>query len=124
MSVGYALRGLAHAYRADESFRLEINWGLPIYLIIAWCLAPFQEWELLVFIFSYLLVLIVELINTAFETMLDRLHPEQHDLIARSKDVSASAVLMAFLFAIVVVAVLAVSRIPHEIPAAITRPFV
>ena len=123
-SVGYALKGLRHAYRADESFRMEVNIGLPVYLVLGFYLAPFQAWEFLLFVFSYLLILIVELVNTAFETMLDKLHPEKHDMIGRSKDISSSAVLVAFLFSIFIVAILFASRLPEDVPVAISRPFV
>ncbi len=123
-SIFYATKGLMHAYRTDESFRLEVVFGLPIYFLLAWFLFPFQTWEALVFIFSYLLILIVELINTAFETMLDKLHPQEHEAIGRSKDIASGAVLLAFIFAAVVVVVLCVSRIPEDVPAQIVRPFV
>jgi len=114
-SVRYALKGLRHAYRGDKSFRMEVQYGLPIYLSIAWFLAPFASWELLLYIFSYLLILVVELINTAFEHMLERVHPDQHEIIGRSKDISAAAVLIAFVFAITVISVLACARLtPHS----------
>jgi len=88
---------------------MEINYGFPIYIIVGYILAPLSPIEWLFFIFSYVLILLVELINTAFEKMLDRLHPEEHELIGRSKDIASAAVLIAFLFAIIVVGVLAFS---------------
>lgn len=105
-SVRYAAHGLSHAYRTDKSFRMEINYGFPVYLLLGWYLSPLQAGELLFFIFSYLLILIIELVNTAFEKMLDRLHPEDHELIKRSKDIAAAAVLVSFLFAVIVIGVL------------------
>jgi diacylglycerol kinase (ATP) len=124
VSVGYSLAGLRHAYRDDESFRMEVNWGLPIYLVLGWVLFPFQAWEIIVFVFSYLLILTVELINTAFETMLDKLHPEQHDEIGKSKDIASAAVFLSLIFAITVVGVLFVLRMHNDIPAMITNTFV
>ena len=109
-SVRYAVHGLSHAYRADKSFRMEINYGLPVYLLLGWYLYPLQAGELLFFILSYLLMLIIELVNTAFEKMLDRLHPEEHELIKRSKDIAAAAVLVSFVFAAIVVGVLLCAR--------------
>lgn len=109
-SVAYALKGLCHAYRADKSFRMELQYGLPAYLLLGWYLAPFQAWELPLYIFSYLLILIVELMNTAFETMIDHLHPHAHEVVGRSKDIAAAAVLVAFIFAALVVAVLVYAR--------------
>lgn len=123
-SVGYALHGLRHAYCTDESFRMEVNIGLPVYLALGYYLAPFQTWEFLLFVFSYHLILIVELVNTAFETMLDKLHPEEHDIIGRSKDISSSAVFLAIVFAIVVCTVLLITRLTPEVSVNIVRPFV
>ena len=122
--MGYALCGLRHAYRSDESFRMEVNIGLPVFISLGFYLAPFQTWEFLLFVFSYLLILIIELVNTAFETMLDKLHPEQHDTIGQSKDISASAVLLAIIFAVVVCSVLLVTRLTPNISVNIVNSFV
>lgn len=92
---------------------MEINYGLPMYLAIAWYLFPFEPWEIIVFTFSYLLILLVELVNTAVEKMIDRIHPAEHPLIGASKDIASAAVLVAFMFGIVVVFVLIATRIPH-----------
>ena len=105
-SLGYAIEGLSHAYRVDKSFMLEINIGLPVYAVLVYFLSPLQSSELILLIGSYFLILIVELINTAFEKMLDRLHPEQHLIIKRSKDIAAGAVFVAFMFATLVIGVL------------------
>ncbi len=124
-SFRYAFKGLRHAYMTDKSFRLEIHYGLPIYMLLGWLLAPLASWEFLFFAFSYLLILLVELINTAFEKMLDRLHPEQHELIGRSKDIASAAVLLAFVFAALVLAVLVISRMTAGIGGVvIEHPFV
>lgn len=122
-SFGYSLKGIHHAYRRDKSFRMEVNWGLPVYVVLAWFLFPFQSWEIILFTFSYLIILMVELINTSFELMLDKLHPEQHEMIGRSKDISSAAVLLAFLFAFLVVCVLFYARLPHPEPVTMTHTF-
>ncbi len=110
-SVRFGAKGLRHAFRTDKSFHMEVMYGLPTYLVVGMFLWPFTSWELLFFVLSYALILIVELVNTAFETMLERVHPEDHELIGMSKDMGAGAVLLAFVFAIVVVAILFASRI-------------
>jgi diacylglycerol kinase len=108
-SFGFAWKGVRHAYRADKSFRMELNYGLPIYVALFFWLRP-TGWELGLFVLSYLLILITELQNTAFERMLERVHPEEHELIGRSKDISAAAVAVAFLFAAFVVFLVAWDR--------------
>lgn len=105
-----AVKGLCHAYAADKSFRIEIACGIPAYILLGWYLAPFQAWEFLFYVFSYLFILTVELVNTAFEKMLDRIHPEQHELIGKSKDIASAAVFVSFVLAAIVVFVLLVSR--------------
>lgn len=110
-SLRFALKGFRHAYVSDKSFRMEIVYGPLVYLVLGWFLFPFQSWEIVLYIFSYLFILVVELINTAFEKMLDRVHPEQHESIGRSKDMAATAVLLTFLFAIIVVLVLISARL-------------
>lgn len=110
-SVRFALQGFRHAYVSDKSFRMEINYGLPIYFIIGWFLFPLQAFEVMLYVFSYMFILSVELINTAFEKMIDRVHPDHHESIGRSKDMSAAAVLITFMFAAFVVGVLVITRI-------------
>lgn len=110
-SVRFGAKGLRHAFRTDKSFHMEVVYGLPAYLFVGMFLWPFAQWEFLLFVLSYALILIVELVNTAFETMLERVHPEDHELIGMSKDMGAGAVLLAFVFAIVVVVTLSFLRI-------------
>ncbi len=108
-SVENGLRGLREAYRRDTSFRIEL-WSLPIFILIGFLLWPLSKIELLVFVLSYLLILITELVNTSFEQMLERLHPEIHEQIGASKDIAASAVLLACFFALCVIVVLLLSK--------------
>ena len=105
-SVRFGMMGLRHAYRGDRSFRMEVRYGLPIYFLLGWLLYPMQAWEFLLFVFTYLLIILVELVNTAFEHMLERVHPEEHEIIGKSKDISAAAVLVAFIFAVIVIVTL------------------
>ena len=123
-SVRFALKGLRHAYHGDKSFRMEVVYGLPIYLFLGWLLAPFAPWEFVLFIFSYILILVIELVNTAFEKMLERVHPDEHELIGRSKDISAAAVLLACIFAIIVIFILGYIRVVHIIPLTMGSSFV
>ena len=109
-SVGHAFRGIVAAYRHDQSFALEINWGLPVYLVVGWFFLPMTSWEVLLFVGSYLHILRTELLNTGIEFALDHLHPEIHHNIKRAKDTTSGAVLIAFVMAIVVVVVLLLRR--------------
>lgn len=123
-SFRFGSKGLCHAYAVDKSFRMEINYGLPVYLVLGFILSPFEHWELFFFVFSYFFILVIELVNTAFEKMFDTLHPEEHELIRRSKDIAAGAVLMAFVFAAIVIFALFVLRYAHGVHVAPLQFFV
>ncbi len=110
-SFGYAVEGLSHAYRVDKSFMLEVNIGIPLYGAIIYYLSPLGSADLILLLGTYFLIIIVELINTAFEKMLDKLHPDKHIIIKRSKDIAAGAVLVAFVFAAIVMGVLFYSKL-------------
>jgi diacylglycerol kinase len=108
-STRFATKGLGHAYRNDQSFRMEVA-GVVGYLAVILLVWPLNQTEWLFLILSYFLILITELINTSVEHMLSRIHPEEHEAIGRSKDIASAAVLMAFLFAFCVVSSLIWNR--------------
>jgi diacylglycerol kinase (ATP) len=88
-----AVEGLAAAWRHEVAFRLEV--------IACVFLVPFSFFlgktavERALLIGSLLLVLIVELVNSALEATLDRISLEEHALVKRAKDVSSAAVGLA-----------------------------
>jgi diacylglycerol kinase len=92
-----AFCGVRDAFRHDLSFRLEVFGGGAVFLFM-FLFWPLRIYEFLFLILSYILILMTELINTAFEQILERLHPERHELIGRGKDIACAAVFMAFLF--------------------------
>lgn len=99
---GNAIKGFCSAYKSDLNFKLEV-WSSLFFLGFGYFMWPLSQTEILFLTLSYALILITELQNTSFEKALDRLHPELHDDIGASKDIAASAVLIAGLFALVVV---------------------
>lgn len=96
----YSFSGLMAAVRHEEAFRQE--------LIICAILVPLSLWlgengvEKSLLLVSILLVLIVELLNSAIESVVDRLGSEHHELSGRAKDMGSAAVLLAILTAITV----------------------
>jgi diacylglycerol kinase (ATP) len=99
-----ALAGLAAAWRHEVPFRMELVATLVL-LPAAWLLGE-SAVERALMVGSVLLVLVVELLNSAIETTLDRISLEDHPLIGRAKDVSSAAVLMAIVSAAAVWALL------------------
>jgi diacylglycerol kinase (ATP) len=86
--------GFKGAFRAEAAFRQEIALAIVMMPLGAWLGETAVEKALL--IASVLLVLIVELLNTAVETVVDRIGLERHELSALAKDVGSTAVLLSF----------------------------
>lgn len=97
-ALGWSLSGLRAAFVHEASFRLEVY--LSVFLL------PLALWlgsgpiEKILLAGSVLLVLIVELLNSAVETTLDRIGPEFHTLAGRAKDIGSAAVLLTMLLAL------------------------
>jgi len=99
-AAGYSLQGLRAALKYEEAFRLELL-ALLIMLPLGFWLGQ-SAIERALLLGSLLLVLIVELINSAVEAVVDRVGIEHHKLSGRAKDIGSAAVFMALLNAAVV----------------------
>lgn len=94
-AAGYSVEGLAMAYRGESAFRQEF-WLAAILLPMAFWLG--RNWvEVALLAGSVLIVLIVELLNSAIEATVDRVSFELHDLSKRAKDLASAAVLLSLL---------------------------
>jgi len=91
----YSLAGLGAAYRHEDAFRQEV-WLAAILIPIA-ILTPTDGTGKALLIGSVLLVLVVELLNSAIEAVVDRVSLEHHRLAARAKDIGSAAVLLALI---------------------------
>jgi diacylglycerol kinase (ATP) len=89
----YSCAGLAAAFRHEDAFRQE--------LLLAAVAAPLGLWlgadgvERALLAGSVLLVLVVELLNSAVEAVVDRVSLEEHELARRAKDYGSAAVMLA-----------------------------
>jgi len=86
----YSIQGLATAWRIEHAFRQEAL-VFVLGVIFAFVL-PVSSFQKLVLIGVLLLVLIVELINSAFEAVVDRISLERHPLSKNAKDFGSAAV--------------------------------
>ncbi len=100
---GFALSGIWYALKNDFSYQWQVIGGLIFLPIFCYFMGPLTQLEIIALGLSYTLILITELQNSSFEAALDRLHPERHTDIGRSKDMAAGAVLTAGLFFLFVV---------------------
>ena len=91
----YSAQGLAHAWRHEAAFRQEIVMLMALTPIGIWLGGSPLERTLL--IGSLVLVLIVELLNSAVEAAIDRVGHEVHELSGRAKDLGSAAVMLSLL---------------------------
>jgi diacylglycerol kinase (ATP) len=87
--------GLRVAYAGERAFRQEI-WASALLLPAAFWLGRGPV-EIALLVAGVLLVLIVELLNSAIEAVVDRVSLEWHELSKRAKDIGSAAVLLALL---------------------------
>ena len=92
--------GFRGAFRNEAAFRQEVALAVVLIPLGLWLGATPLERALLVS--SVLLVMIVELLNTGIETVVDRVGLERHELSGLAKDVGSSAVLLSFTVLIVI----------------------
>ena len=93
----FAMQGLATAWRTEHSFRQEVV--IVALGTIAALLLPVSGFQKLVLVGVMLLVLIVELLNSAIEAIVDRISLERHPLSKNAKDFGSAAVGLTVLLA-------------------------
>ena len=91
----YSLNGISAALRHEDAFRLETI--LALVLVPIALQTPASGLGKAVMVASVLLVLIVELVNSAIEAVVDRISLEDHVLAKRAKDMGSAAVMIALL---------------------------
>lgn len=96
----YSLEGFKAAWRHEDAFRQETLLAAAL-IPLAFVLADAPLARALM-IASVLLVLIVELVNSAIEATVDRISLENHQLAKRAKDIGSAAVLIALINVLVV----------------------
>ena len=90
IALRVALQGLAAAWRHEVPFRMEVV-AFAIFFPLSFLVGKTPV-ERALLVGSLLLVLIVELLNSALEATLDRVSLEDHPLIGRAKDIASAAV--------------------------------
>ena len=91
----YSWQGLKTCYRKEEAFKQEV-WLAAILIPLAIYLGE-NGIEIAIMIGSVLLVMIVEILNSAIEAVVDRIGMERHKLSGRAKDMGSAAVFLALL---------------------------
>lgn len=96
----YAFSGLKTIFQTEVAFKQEILFTfLVIPLGLHFGAAPVEK---AILISSWLLILLMEIINSAIEAVVDRISLERHPLSKKIKDISAAAVLLSIINALIV----------------------
>lgn len=99
-AFGYSMDGFKAAYQHEDAFRQEV-WLALVLIPLAFFIESYSVHRVLM-IGSVLLVMIVELLNSAVEAVVDRVSIERHALAKRAKDIGSAAVLLALVNLVVV----------------------
>lgn len=96
----FSVQGFAHAWRHESAFRQELALCIVLTPLGLWL--GQTAYERLLLIACLLLVLIVELLNSAVETAVDRIGEEHHELSGRAKDLGSAAVAVSLALVVLV----------------------
>jgi diacylglycerol kinase (ATP) len=96
-AAGYSWKGLRSTFKHEQAFRQELAVLVIVVPLGLWLGNTGVEKGLL--IGSWLVVMVVELLNSAIEAVVDRVGTEHHKLAGRAKDMGSAAVFMALILA-------------------------
>lgn len=108
-AFSYSLQGFRACYRHEAAFRQETLAAAVLVPLGLWLGGDGVERSLLVG--SWLLVMIVELLNSAIEATVDRFGPEHHQLSGRAKDIGSASVFLAISLATAVWGLILIPRL-------------
>ena len=108
-SFRYAFRGILTAFKQEPNFQVHVV--IAVLALVSAALLGFSssEWLLLLFVISF--VLILELVNTSLESIVNLVSPQKREKAKIAKDVAAAAVLVAAFVSILVSVVLFLPKI-------------
>ena len=104
----YSLSGFKAAWKNEEAFRQEIILSVFVIPAAIWLGTSARDRALLIAV--YLIIPLVELLNSAIEAIVDRMGSERHVLSGRAKDLGSAAVLLSICIAIIVWCFIAFDR--------------
>jgi len=99
-AAGYSWQGIKAAYKNEAAFRQE-TWLALVLIPLAVYLAE-SSTQMALMISSVFLVMLVEILNSAIEAVVDRFGNEQHELSGRAKDMASAAVGFSLLMLVLV----------------------
>ncbi len=95
LATGYSWQGFKASWKNEEAFRQEVL--LAVVLIPLAFFLDVSQIQSILMIASVLLLLIVEILNSAIEAVVDLVTKEKHELAGRAKDMGSAAVMLALI---------------------------
>ncbi len=99
-SVRYALRGIAHGISSERNVKIQVLIGVVVIFLAAYL--GISKLEFILIIFAVFLVIILELVNTTLERLIDKIHPKYDKDYEKIKDLMAGVVFLGGLLAVLV----------------------
>ena len=99
-ATGYSWKGLKAAFKHESAFRQELLLFVLLLPVAVWFAESGIEFVML--LGSLILILIVELINSGIEAVVDRFGGEMHKLSGRAKDIGSAAVMLTLINAAII----------------------
>lgn len=99
-SFRYAFKGFLTVLREEQSFQVQLLAGVVVICLVFYF--NVKSWEAALLILMIMTVLVLELINSIFERIVDVLKPRLHPYVAEIKDIMAAAVLLASVVSVAV----------------------
>ena len=99
-AAGYSWQGIKDAYKYEAAFRQE-TWLALVLIPLAIYVAE-NATQLALMISSVLLVMLVEILNSAVEAVVDRFGDELHELSGRAKDMASAAVTFSLIIMVLI----------------------
>jgi len=99
-AAGYSWQGIKAAFQYEAAFRQEVALAVVLIPMAIWLGENATQMALMVS--SVLLVMLVEILNSAIEAAIDRHGKELHPLSGRAKDMGSAAVMFALIYLLVI----------------------
>ncbi|MDP4010585.1 MAG: diacylglycerol kinase [Candidatus Spechtbacteria bacterium] len=96
----HALRGLKHAWQREPNFKIEVTIGAGVIGVIT--ILPLTSTQRAILVLTVAFVLVLEMINSVFERMIDIMHPKFSEEVKKIKDTMAGAVFLGSLASVMV----------------------
>lgn len=108
-SFGYALQGIATAFKTQQNFRIETAAAITVIIVSFILKISFPEWLVILICIGF--VMSLELVNTALENMCNAYTTDINPIVKIVKDTAAAAVLVAAVIAFVIALIIFIPKI-------------